>query len=68
MITVNGRYPGPQAPVLHRNNMTSDIMHVTKDTVTVRLDDRSNLAFWLEVGFDRQDLEDMLRQMNEADE
>jgi hypothetical protein len=68
MITVNGRYPGQAAPVLHRNNMLSDIMHVTKDTVTVRLDDRANLAFWMEVGFDRKDLEDMLRQMDAAEE
>jgi hypothetical protein len=68
MITVNGRYPGITAPALHSNNMLSDTQHVTKDTITLRLDDRSNLAFWMEIGFDRSDLEDMLRKMDEADE
>lgn len=67
MITVNGRYPGTSAPVLHRNDMLAEVQHVTKETATLRLDDRTNLAFWMEIGFDRADLEEILRQMDAAE-
>lgn len=68
MITANGRYPGNAAPVLHRANILTDIQHVARDSITLRLDDRANLAFWMEIGFDRADLEEMLRKMDEAEE
>jgi hypothetical protein len=68
MITVNGRYAGISAPKLSPANMTTEIIHVSKNSATLRVDDRSNLDFWLEANFDREDLIEMLRQMDESEE
>lgn len=66
MITVKGRYPYESKP-LTPSNMLVDT-ECWKSTARVRLDDEANLDFWLEVSFDRSDLEEMLRKMDESED
>lgn len=68
MINVNGRYPGDRRAALYSDNMVTSVQNINKQTVILRVDDRSNLAFWMEISLSRADLEEVLRQMDSADE
>lgn len=67
MMTINGRYPHKPS-VLHSGNMILESCTPSKDHICIRVDDRNNPDFWIEIGLEREDLEDMLCKMDEAEE
>ena len=47
-----------------RKNIVSNFA-VHEEGVTLRLDDKANLAWWLEIDIPKEVLEDLLNQINE---
>lgn len=66
MITVNGRYPSEKV-FFDRRSMTAEIMHVSKDGASIRIDNNVHADFWMEVHLNREELENLLAKMNEAE-
>lgn len=62
-LLVNGRHLGEAR--FDRANIVSDF-HVHEDSVTLRLDDEKNLAWWLEVDIPKEVLQQLLKDMENA--
>lgn len=60
-LLVNGRHLEHFAR-FDPQNITSDFM-VHEDSVTLRLDDKENLSWWIEVDIPKSKLEELLKEM-----
>lgn len=61
-LLVNGRHLGNTR--FDRSNILSEF-YVHEDNVTLRLDDKENLAWWLEVDIPKEVLQQLLKEMEE---
>lgn len=59
-LLVNGRHLG-EARFDRKNIVTNFAVH--EDSVTLRLDDKANLAWWLEVDIPKEVLQQLLKKM-----
>jgi hypothetical protein len=57
-IYVNGRHIGPKP--LRRENIVSSVSGEQSIGVTIRLDDKENLEWWMEIHLTKEQLENML--------
>lgn len=60
-LRVNGRHLGGEARFDSKNIETGFAIH--EDSVTLRLDDRANLAWWLEVDIPKEVLVELLKEL-----
>lgn len=62
-LLVNGRHLGEAR--FNRSNIVSGFS-IHEDSVTLRLDDKENLAWWLEVDIPKEILQQLLKDMEDA--
>lgn len=60
-IYVNGRHLGSKP--LRRENIVSDVHYEQGVGATIRLDDKENLAWWLEIHLTKEQLLEMLNEV-----
>lgn len=60
-IYVNGRHMGPKP--LRRKNIYSNISFEEGVGATIRLDDKENPEWWLEIHLTKEQLEEMLKEI-----
>ena len=65
MVTVEGRYPHSASP-LRSKNISCEIINVSEFGAILRLDDVRNPDMWLNIHMEREDVVDIIRQMDEA--
>lgn len=58
MIVLNGRYPSVRSPILRSDNMEVQPLPLNGvgGTACIRIGDRSNPDFWMEIYLDQDDL------------
>lgn len=63
-MQVNGRHLGNARLV--SANIHHEINHHEDGTVSLRLDDEANLAWWLEINLNKEDLKEILNGMDKV--
>lgn len=67
-MIINGRYPYKQGTSLRTTNMIIELSNLSKDSISIRIDDKVNSDFWMEIGLNRKEIEEMLYKMDESGE
>lgn len=65
-VKVQGRYPSKTSR-MNQNKMVVATF-VSQQAATIRVDDDDNLDFWLEISFSKQQLKQLLEEMENCEE